>query len=432
MPVSTGMRRLPLTVLAFFTLAAPVAAKPGDLDRGFGGGGRMVIPTSGHETIGSAVALTGSRILAVGVLPQVTTAQLTASGRIAAQSAFALPHVDLIDTGRLTLVRQPDGRIVMAGHTWGEVPPGHLSMWSSSLFAARLDPVARLDAGFGAGGARIVSVPDRYLEFADAGADATGRIVLAATCQTAGADSSVIVARLLANGSLDTSYGRAGFATVATGEHAGAVLVRRDGSAIVLSDTSRAVVVRGLDARGNVRPGFGTRLPVHRPTPYYDAGPFSLVAGPGSTVLVAGNDADRSRRWGWVARLRANGRLDRRFGQRGRLIPGGTSYGFHVNALARDHHGRILLAGNRVAPDRGLPQAAVARVTAAGRLDPRFGIVVKQLGLLPGVRLAASDARAVVADAHDRIVLVGAAYDNDVVIREDLGRAYFAVARLQG
>jgi Domain of unknown function (DUF5122) beta-propeller len=242
----------------------------------------------------------------------------------------------------------------------------------------------------------------------------------------------MLVARLLPNGALDASYGSAGFATVASSEPAGALLVRADGTAVAAAYVSGAVVVLGLDALGRVRAGYGTRISEHEHEPFPIDDPVLLAAGPGHTVLVAGNDRLSSRSWGWVARLRASGRLDRRFARRGRLIPGGTSHRLHFNAMARDRRGRILLAGHQGTPGSGRQQAAVVRVTPSGRLDRRFGIVVEQIGALPGVRLVASDVGAVAADAHNRILLAGTAYDDAIEIREDLGRSYFAVARLKG
>ena len=62
---------------------------------------------------------------------------------------------------------------------------------------------------------------------------------------------------------------------------------------------------------------------------------------------------------------------------------------------------------------------------------PRPG-VAKQIGVLRGVRLIASEAHHVAIDDRGRIVLAGVTYDDDYAIRDDLGRSYPAVARLQG
>ena len=55
----------------------------------------------------------------------------------------------------------------------------------------------------------------------------------------------------------------------------------------------------------------------------------------------------------------------------------------------------------------------VARLSANGHLDRRFGIVAKRLGSLRGVRLIASEARHVAIDDRGRIVIAGEAYDDN-------------------
>jgi hypothetical protein len=72
------------------------------------------------------------------------------------------------------------------------------------------------------------------------------------------------------------------------------------------------------------------------------------------------------------------------------------------------------------------------RITRAGRRDPRLGVRRFQLGAQKGVQIIGSEPRAVAIDARGRIVLAGGAYDDNVEIREDLGRSYFAAARLKG
>jgi hypothetical protein len=128
-------------------------------------------------------------------------------------------------------------------------------------------------------------------------------------------------------------------------------------------------------------------------------------------------------------RLRADGRLDRRFG---RVTPLGTRGYDSVRAAALDNRGRVVLAGARGEIDSGDPRAMVMRIGPSGRLDRRLGVRRIELGARKGVRFIGSEARAVAIDARGRIVLAGVAFDDNVEIREDLGRSYFAAARLKG
>jgi hypothetical protein len=230
--------------------------------------------------------------------------------------------------------------------------------------------------------------------------------------------------RLEPDGTVDAGYG-----VVSLRGSASALLVQRDGSAFVATRRAKPRAAASIHALGpDGRRIRTTRLPLHDPSGY-QAGVTALVAGPRGTLLVAGNDV-RRHVYGWVTRLRAGGSVDRRFGRR-------TIVSMHRDVffsdMARDRRGRIVVAGSRSLYD--VPQTLVARLTPSGRRDRRFGpdgTVLLQIGSRPRTTLIASAANAVAIDGRDRIVLAGAAYDDDAGIREDLGRSYFAVARLKG
>jgi hypothetical protein len=73
-----------------------------------------------------------------------------------------------------------------------------------------------------------------------------------------------------------------------------------------------------------------------------------------------------------------------------------------------------------------------SRLTLHDTSGHHAGTVLLRIGSSAGTRLIASQARALAIDKRNRIVVAGAAYDDDAAIREDLGRSYFAVARLKG
>jgi hypothetical protein len=162
----------------------------------------------------------------------------------------------------------------------------------------------------------------------------------------------------------------------------------------------------------------------------HDAGPVAILPGPGRTLYVAGNDSSGGSwggsHWPWLVRVGAGGRLD------WRRTPVGTGSDYSVKAAALDRRGRVVLAGTRGSIELGSVQTTVMRVTSAGRRDPRLGVRRLELGSQRGVTFIGSEPRAVAIDTRGRIVLAGVAFDDDVAIREDLGRSYFAAARLHG
>jgi len=418
---------LRLTILLLLVLAAPAAARPGDLDGGFANRGRLAFAADMAYSSASDVLIRrdGAPLVAGGTtrpqsptawIPGVTLARLTAAGRIGARTFLGAPMLGQFNYsgGAAQLVALPSGGLLVAARFDYSGPHPRIG-----VFRVRAD--GSPDPSFGNAGLTVVD-GDLYLD--GIGVDGAGRIVIAGTRYPG---RSAVVVRLLAGGAPDPAY-----AAVSLPEPADALLVRRDGSAFVA--TTRAgkrrqaarVTVRALDAGG--RPGHATRLVMHDTTGYQTAA-TALVRGPGGSLLVAGYDA-RRRPYGWVTRLRADGAVDRRFGRR--TIVSKTRDVFLYD-MARDRRGRIVLAGARSNYD--VPQTLVARLTPSGKRDRRFGpdgTVLLQIGSRANTNLIASEANAVAIDKRNRIVLAGAAYDDDAAIREDLGRSYFAVARLKG
>jgi uncharacterized delta-60 repeat protein len=437
---------LRVCVLLFALLAAPAAAKPGDLDRGFGHGGRIAFAGGDGYSDASDVALDGAgRVLIAGDSLGMsvagrfergpTLARLTGAGRLDrgfARRGLALlpdPHEDPVHYGL------PHERVIALAGGGALVAATLQSPAGLARIAVyRVRAGGALDAEFGRGGVTELAPPDAHLALAGLGVDAAGRIVIAAQRGPATAPALVAL-RLLPDGAPDPGYG---IVTVATGVLADALLVERSGRALVAGHRPGArgkrarAVVYALDARGRPRLHASLALRSERGTV---ANVVGLARGPRGTLLAAGNDGRTARaplpERPWVARLRAGGGLDRSFGEHGLAFPAPRRAKIEVLALARDHHGRIVLAGAERSSDA---VAAALRLTPSGRADRGFGragLVRKQLGARPGTTLCCSEARAVTADARDRIVLAGVAFDADPP-REDLSRSWFAVARLKG
>jgi uncharacterized delta-60 repeat protein len=243
---------------------------------------------------------------------------------------------------------------------------GVLALAVASAGAERLPSSfgsSQLDRSFGDGG-KVVE-PGHLLGIGGpaAAADRKGRIVVASTAT----GSSIRLARYLPNGRLDRSFGSGGTVTASIG---GGV-------------EANAVAV---DGRGRI-----------------------VVGGLIRTERGIGG--------GFVARFLPDGALDTSFGSGG--FASAFSAGSAFNAVAFDHHGRIVAAGFSNA---GRSQFAVARFTRDGSLDSGFGS--------GGTRIVpfrlSSKAYAVTIDARDRIVMAG-----QRATPAPGGATQFALARLQ-
>src|SRR3954471_4235749 len=106
------MDMLRLTALLFLILAAPAAARPGQLDRSFAGG-RVTLTRTHDQGIGASVSVRGSAVLAAGLLGDgMLLARLPPSGRPATRARLAMGVSPLTLP---TLVQLPDGRVLIAG-----------------------------------------------------------------------------------------------------------------------------------------------------------------------------------------------------------------------------------------------------------------------------------------------------------------------------
>ena len=432
---------LRLTILLLLALAAPAAAKPGDLDRSFGYGGRIAFAVGdGYSSAGDMLLDRQGRVLLAGEGrvyvppgPRIAAARLTSAGRLdpAFGTGGRLPLVSEPDAYPMTGTRQLVARLAGGGAVIAAaVETGN----QTHTDVYRVDAAGRQDMTFGGGGSAAVHGAPHLIPVALA--TQGDRILMLATIYKdglSGVERAVLV-RLGTDGSLDPSFGHGGRVTVGTGVRGAALLATGQGATVATYRLGRPghpgrVQLAAFRPDGS-REEKTAAFAIHSRRNYDDAGPVAIMRGPGRTLYVAGNDASGgSDHWLWVVRIGASGRPDRRFG---RVTPVGTNSDFSVRAATLDRRGRIVLAGTRGSVELGSVTAVVMRLSPSGRRDERFGVKRLQLGAQRGVRLIGSEPRAVAIDARGRIVLAGVAFDDNTEIREDLGRSYFAGARLKG
>ncbi|MEO8689743.1 MAG: delta-60 repeat domain-containing protein, partial [Solirubrobacteraceae bacterium] len=199
------MLRLLITVaVAALALPAGAAARPGDLDTGFPGGA-LLLGQRGAQYAGAALALQGDG--------RVTVAGRDGRGfLVVRRRASGGPDRSFSGNGRLTIgftgatragardvALLRDGRILVAGT---------VTLGGVTRFAvARLEPGGNLDPNFGTDGVAVVGPPGAQLE--TMALQPEGELVLAGSVP-AGARRSVLVMRLLADGTPDPGFGAGG------------------------------------------------------------------------------------------------------------------------------------------------------------------------------------------------------------------------------
>jgi uncharacterized delta-60 repeat protein len=271
------------------------------------------------------------------------------------------------------LVVQPDGKTVAVGHT-----SASQSNLDFALVRYSLD--GTLDPGFGNGGTVISHLAT--ISQANAVARQTdGKLVVAGTAiQAPSSAQQVVLARYLADGTLDSSFGDNG-TVLSFGSPFGAVavLVQPDGKiAVALSQppdicgpdpcpNGKLAVARYL-ADGAPDTGFGSGGLASVAIPDSDSGPQprSLVRQASGRLIVGGvaRQPSTSTYRPTLAAVTADGAPDAGFGS------GGVAFGpdGHAGSAGLQSDGRVVLSF--APPDTAM---AAVRWTTTGTLDSTFG-----------------------------------------------------------
>jgi len=431
-----------LLTLALLALsAAPAVARPGNLDRGFAGGGAglefgadsteagaVALDQFGRPVVGGSEA--GGRLLVVRV-----SANGRRDRRFGRDGLTTVTLPGLAPSGVRGLEVFRDGRIVLVATL--ESPDGTAP---TRIALARLLPDGDLDPGFGDDGIAVVG-PDGARASAVA-LTHDGVIVVGGALPAPDGDAPLVL-RLAPDGTPDDSFDRDGvWSGVATPLRGWArdVLPRADGSVALAVGASpgapfpSALVAARLTPAGVLDGTFGggdgISEAVLGAAPAREGGAVGIVSGPGGRIVLAGTVAARSgRAEGAVVRMLPDGSIDPAFGRAGvvRLTSRG---GLRVAAMARARDGRLVVGGRSASP-----AAAVVRLRGNGRRDTSFGTggaVVRAIGRPPAGRRTYSTVNALVVQRGGGVLTAGAVADDNVLPGRRTGRRFLVLARLRG
>jgi uncharacterized delta-60 repeat protein len=250
---------------------------------------------------------------------------------------------------------------------------------------ARLNENGALDTSFATSGIFAAQPISGYTMFANAVAvQSDGKIVVAGECRLGGSGATLSChARLLANGTLDSSYGASGSVVVSfvnyISSKATGVAIQADGKIVVggnCSDTSGALCVWRYLANGTFDTAYGSNG-LARAT--LTTGSFSAV----SLLLASDNSATLVGYCDYSGTGFANACLVRftPAGVRDTAYVGGSGapiLAHHASGAAYEvpraavlqADGRVVLAGSCILD--GALRACAARVTTGGALDSSF------------------------------------------------------------
>jgi uncharacterized delta-60 repeat protein len=379
-------------------------ANPGDLDTSFAGNGKKTINFGGIDKPHAVLVQPNGRIVVAGggsATGSFCVTRLRSNGLL--DPTFGTRGKRVVRFGgeeesAFGAALQPDGRILLAGDS------------DFRVAVARLNPNGSFDTTFSGDGKLLfswgaISRATAVLVLPN------GKILVSGFSGPEG--GNVQVARLTANGALDTTFGTGGKTPVDFGgDDFGTAMARQANGRILVagrSTTAGAIVAR-LRTNGTLDPDFGGDGRVTLP----GGGSLSAVlVQPDRKIIVAGNASGSQVMT--VTRLMPNGSPDMTFDGDGTATIDLGSLGDFANDAVLQPDGRIVVAGYTQAVNS---PTAVARVNGNGTPDLGFGTAGKvtvDFG-------AATFGNAVALQANGRIVVAGQrTASND-----------FAVARLLG
>ena len=249
-----------------------------------------------------------------------------------------------LETGEIAfaVALQSDGKIVAAGFISGD-----------DFALVRYNVDGSLDSSFGSGGKVLTDFQTVDEAFAVA-LQPDGKIV-AGGFSDPGANTDFALARYNVDGSLDSSFGSGGKVLTDLGamssDRIRAVAVQPDGKIVAAGISNArgssdfAVVRYRKDGSLDRRFGSGGRVLTDLGSSSSDAA-HGVALRPGGRIVVAGvSDAGGSSDFA-VVRYRRDGSLDRRFGSGGRVLTDlGSSSSDGANGVALQPDGRIVAAG---------------------------------------------------------------------------------------
>lgn len=379
----------------------------GVLDTTFGSSGVALTPIgTGNADLYDMASEPDGKIIAVGLAQGqgYAVARYNADGTL--DTTFGNSGTEIIPStgGAHRVAIQSDGKIVIAGDTNGA---------PDQTVVVRLTDSGALDSTFGTSGKVTVGIGGGSA----LAIDSSGRIIVA------GGGSGVT--RLNSDGTLDTTFGTNGFAavTVTSGNASGFDITRAElqpdgkivlsgyGPHVVSNTINSQIAVARLNANGTLDTSFGGGGTVTTSLRGMDDGLAEAIQ-PDGKILVGGSSNRPPNGDGYdlaMVRFNSDGTLDNGFGTSGQVIDTiGSDFSTIFDMLVQPN-GKIVAAGQA----DGV--AALFRFNADGSLDSTFGNGGVALGSnqgIPGGRNF-GEGQAVVQQANGDYLMGGIAGSPD-------------------
>lgn len=267
-----------------------------------------------------------------------------------------------------------DGKILLGGYTY--------SPFGYGMAFARFEVGGAPDLPFGGGNTgRVVLAPTQYQIAYGLKEQPDGKI-LGAGIHFNGVDHDFAVARLSAQGALDTTFGASGFAVIQMGSHDYCLGATVDAQGRIVATGERYngagydLVTARFSGAGALDTTFasptGWVASVAGGAGYAYA--WTTLVAPDGKVLVAGSVPGPGGQELAVLRYKDDGTLDATFGAGGKVVLDGMPWD-RIYRMLLDSQGRLVFVGHSSATATvdASARAVVGRLLPNGALDTTFG-----------------------------------------------------------
>jgi uncharacterized delta-60 repeat protein len=370
-----------MTLALVVVPSSAALASPGELDTSFNGTGKLVVdfdPGSNDRATQAAITPDG-RIVVVGSTDvsgggDYALARVNANGTL--DRSFSGDGLERVNSGGTvndiggSVVVLPDESIVVTGEANATVKQ---EGGNGNFFTEELNPDGTQNESFAKATSGASTVDFGGEDIAnDMVRQPDGKLVIVGSTSTDGGDFAI--ARLNADGSLDTSFGSGGKQTVNFGgdDAAERVELTAEGKIVVIGEggSTNNMVITRLNSDGSIDKSFASSGEEQ-----VDFGGTETARGlaiqadgkilvEGSTSAVGGGDLA-------IARLNPDGGLDPSFSGDGKLTLGYGALEEFGTGVVVQQNGRIVVMGSDADLDRDF---VVSRLNADGTVDASFGV----------------------------------------------------------
>lgn len=266
------------------------------------------------------------------------------------------------------IVIQPNQKIVVAGTFFNGL--------KFNAAVARINEDGTMDASFGTGGKFVTAFTTGHAKINAMALQSDGKIVLAGSWFGLLAQETFLVARLLPDGTLDSTFGGDGIVTTVTGTRGAAYSVAIQSDSLIIaggysknaSETYVDFTLVRYKPNGSIDSSFNLDGIVKTDFFGYDDKINALVITKSNKILAAGYASfmgGTENRFA-LAKYNINGALDINFSSNGKADYAFDTYDDKAYAILIQPDDKIILGGH------GVTAAVLMRVNSGGELDSTF------------------------------------------------------------